>query len=89
MSSNHMEKEGLSRALQFLINQHHLNIATLITDRHKQVSKFLCNKYPDIKHQYDIWHISKGTLVIKIIVLFFPYVHHNKGLKKKLLKLSK
>ena len=89
MSSNHMEKEGLSRALQFLINQHHLNIATLITDRHKQVSKFLCNKYPEIEHQYDIWHISKGTLVIKIIVLFFPYVHHNKGLKKKLLKLSK
>ena len=35
------------------------------------------------------WHISKGTLVIKVIVLFFPYVHHNKGLKKKLLKLSK
>ena len=23
------------------------------------------------------------------VVLFFPYVHHNKGLKKKLLKLSK
>ena len=29
MSSNHMEKEGLSRALQFLINQHHLNIAQI------------------------------------------------------------
>ena len=80
-----MEKEGLSRALQFLIDQHHLNIAT---DRHRQVSKFLCNKYAEIEHQYDKWHISKGTLVIKVIALFFPYVHHQ-GLKKELLKLSK
>ena len=73
-----MEKERLSRALQFLIDQHHSNIATLIMDRNKQVSKFLCNKYPEIEHQYDIWHISKGTLVIKVI-LFFPHVNH-KGL---------
>ena len=50
-----MEKERLSRALQFLIDQHHSNIVTLIMDRNKQVSKFLCNKYPEIEHQYDIF----------------------------------
>ena len=36
-SSNHMEKEGLSRALNFL-RAKCLEIDTLITDRHRQIS---------------------------------------------------
>ena len=67
-----MEKEGLSRALQFLLDQH-LTVDTLITDRHKQISKFLCKKHPDITHRYDVWHIAKGAisfiLVSKLILL--------------------
>ena len=52
-----MEKEGLSRALQFLTS-HDLTVATLITDRHTQVFKFVCKKYLDIEHHYDVWHVS-------------------------------
>ena len=33
-----MEKEGLARALEFL-SANALQVATLITDRHKQISK--------------------------------------------------
>ena len=39
-SSNHMEKEGLKNALQFLMEKP-INIGALITDRHKQVTKFV------------------------------------------------
>ena len=55
-----MEKEGLSRAPQFLLD-HQLTVATLITDRHKQISKFIFIKHPDIAHHYDVWHVSKGA----------------------------
>ena len=61
-SSNHMEKEGLSRALDFLHSKC-LEIDTLITDRHRQISKFVCNQYPAIDHRYDVWHISKGLFI--------------------------
>ena len=32
----------------------------LVTDRHKQINKFLNKKFPEIKHRYDVWHVSKG-----------------------------
>ena len=59
-SSNHMEREGFSRALDFLTSNS-LEVGTLITDRHKQINKFLSNQYPDIDYRYDVWHISKGN----------------------------
>ena len=62
-----MEKEGLSRALQFLADSH-VTVATLITNRHKQVSKFFCKKYPEIKHHYDVWHVSEGMLILYYVV---------------------
>ena len=58
-----MKKERLSRALQFLTS-HDLTVATLITDQHTQVSKFICKKYPNIEHHYDVWHVSKDKLII-------------------------
>ena len=61
-SSNHMEKEGLCRALTFLA-ANSLQVSTLITDRHKEINKFLYKKHPDINHQYDVWHVSKGELI--------------------------
>ena len=57
-----MEKEGLARALQFL-STNSLQVATLITDRHKQISKFVSTQYPNIEHRYDAWHISKGQSI--------------------------
>ncbi|XP_065907620.1 uncharacterized protein [Dysidea avara] len=54
-----MEKEGLSRALQYL-HDNSLTIGMLITDRHKQINKFMSQSYPDIEHQYDVWHVAKG-----------------------------
>ena len=60
-SSNAMEKEGLCRAIEFL-SANSLNINTLVTDRHNQISKFVCKKHPSIEHHYDVRHVSKGML---------------------------
>ena len=58
-TSNHMEYEGLVRGLHFL-EENDLQIGTVITDRHKQINKYLSEVYPDVEHRYDVWHISKG-----------------------------
>ena len=56
-----MEKEGLSRAIDFL-SENSLTIHTLVIDRHKQITKFISKKHPNIEHHYDVWHVSKGML---------------------------
>ena len=58
-----MEKEGLSRALQ-LLKKKKLPIDVLVTDRHKQINKWLREKYPRVRHYYDVWHVVKGMEVI-------------------------
>jgi len=54
-----MEKEGLSRALQFL-HDNALTVGMLITDRHKQINKFMNQDYSEVEHQCDIWYVAKG-----------------------------
>ena len=58
-SSNHMEHQGLVRALQFLADNS-LQVATLVTDRHNQIAKYMTEVKPEIEHRYDVWHVSKG-----------------------------
>ena len=56
-----MEKEGLQRVLNFLQKQD-LEIEALVTDRHRQINKWLRENYPDIQHYYDVWHVAKGKV---------------------------
>ena len=60
-SSNAMEHQGLVRALDFL-EGHSIEVGTLITDRHKQIARYMRETHPDIIHQYDVWHVSKGDV---------------------------
>ena len=67
-SSNAMEHEGLVRTLDFLEQKSItigtlITVGTLITDRHKQITRYDREVHPDIPHQYDAWHISKCTNV--------------------------
>ena len=59
--SNAMEHQGLVRALDFL-EKHLIVVGTLITDRHKQIARYMRETHPDIIHQHDVWHISKGDV---------------------------
>ena len=56
-----MEKEGLHRVIQSLREQD-LSISALVTDRHKQINRWLRECHQEIKHYYDVWHIAKGKL---------------------------
>ncbi|XP_063043320.1 uncharacterized protein LOC134437731 [Engraulis encrasicolus] len=60
-NSNWCELEGLKRSIQ-LLSARDLTIATLVTDRHRQVAKWvreeLCPK--GTKHFFDVWHVGKS-----------------------------
>ncbi|XP_014678607.1 PREDICTED: uncharacterized protein LOC106818407 [Priapulus caudatus] len=59
-NSNAMELEGLKRVLTTL-NDNDIAVASIITDRHVQIRKFLREKHPEIHHWFDVWHLSKGV----------------------------
>ena len=54
-----MEKAGLCRILDF-IKSKGFAVEVLVTDRHKQINKYLRENHAEIKHFYDIWHVAKG-----------------------------
>ena len=58
-SSVAMEKVEPNRSLEFLQSSG-LKIHTLATDRHTGVQFLMKSNYPDIKHQFDVWHIAKN-----------------------------
>ena len=58
-----MEKEGLQRVLQYL-HENGMAVEILVTDRHRQINKWLRETYPEIKHFFDVWHVAKGNLRI-------------------------
>lgn len=60
-----MEKEGLSRALQYLHDKG-LVIQILVTDRHRQIAKWMRESHPEIKHYFDVWHVAKGMSIISL-----------------------
>ena len=64
--SYHMEKEGLERVLEFLQQQQQLQVDVLVTDRHRQINKWLRENHPEIMHYYDVWHVAKGTKIVRL-----------------------
>ncbi|XP_034078893.1 uncharacterized protein LOC117550588 [Gymnodraco acuticeps] len=58
-SSNAMELEGLKRGLQKLKDEG-VTIASITTDRHGSVKKYMREKEPSIEHWFDVWHVAKG-----------------------------
>lgn len=67
--SSHMELEGLKRGLDFLIEGNHLNVTTLVTDRHVMIKKYMRENQPDVKHYFDVWHIAKGTCMFDFLLV--------------------
>lgn len=54
-----MEREGLHRVIEF-VKEQELAIGIIVTDRHRQINKWLRETHPETKHFYDVWHIAKG-----------------------------
>ena len=85
-----MEKEGLARVLHFL-QQQGLKISVLVTDRHRQINKWLRENHPGITHYYDVWHVAKGNKVYSNLFAIpgSPVSYIIIGLRKKLEAVSK
>lgn len=59
-SSNAMEKEACHRLLNNM-TANNLDVKVLCTDRHAGIAKLLRDQYPDINHQFDLWHLAKSA----------------------------
>lgn len=57
-SSNAMEYEGCKRTLNSLLEKK-VPVRCMTTDRHTTITARMRSVYPKIKHQYDVWHLSK------------------------------
>ncbi|KAM7304046.1 uncharacterized protein ISCGN_013946 [Ixodes scapularis] len=58
-SSNRMETEGMERCLDYLRAQD-MSVDSLVTDRHSEGKASMRRNHPEIKHQFDVWHVAKG-----------------------------
>lgn len=61
-----MELEGLKRGLQFFAGQN-LQVNSLVTDRHRSISKYMREDQSEIDHRYDVWHIAKGVYLFHFL----------------------
>ena len=59
-SSVVMEKEGLRRCLDKLLDQG-ADIISYATNRHTGVTSLMKKCYPNIEHQYDGWQLAKSV----------------------------
>ena len=59
-NSNAMELEGLKGCLDHLEGEN-VKIAKPATDRHVQVRAHMKKERPDIKHNFDVWHVAKSV----------------------------
>ena len=67
-----MEKEGLGRAMEFF-SQYNIQIDILVTDRHKQINKWIRESHLEVKHYFDVWHVAKSMCsVVKILTHHLP-----------------
>lgn len=60
-SSVAMKKEGLQRGLSHVLIKLDLPIAILATDRRYAITALMKASYPNINHQFDVWHLSKSV----------------------------
>lgn len=61
-SSNAMELEGFKRCRQEL-HSFSIELASVTTDRHLGIAKYMREEWSEVQHFFDTWHISKGMVI--------------------------
>ena len=56
-------ERGSKSLHKLLTEDSKLEVGVLVTDRHKQINKWLQDVHPKITHYYNIWHVAKGMYV--------------------------
>lgn len=60
MVEGDLEKAACEKALDEITTK--LKVKLFLSDRHRGVGVLLRTKYPDIQHEFDVWHLSKSLL---------------------------
>ena len=55
-----MELEGFKRCRDDLVSKD-VQVASVTTDRHRSIAKFMRKEWVRPEHFFDTWHISKGA----------------------------
>ena len=58
-SSTHMELKGLQKMVQ-VFNQFNITVTAIVTDRHRQIQKWIRENWQTVHHYFDCWHIAKS-----------------------------
>ncbi|XP_070548761.1 uncharacterized protein [Ptychodera flava] len=58
-NSNAMEKAGFKKTLDRILTDE-VKVSTVATDRHLQIANTMKKDYPEISHQFDVWHVAKS-----------------------------
>ena len=59
-SSSGMELYAFKKVLLQLTQSDCLRFATLTTDRHQAIRKYMSSNHESIDHQFDVWHFAKS-----------------------------
>ena len=59
-SSNAMEREGFKRCME-KIQGNGAQVKVLATDRHVSIKSDMKKNYPNVDHQFDVWHLAKSV----------------------------
>ena len=54
-----MEPMGFKKGLDKLLDDG-IAVKVVTTDRHPSIRKMMREDYPDVTHQFDPWHVTKG-----------------------------
>lgn len=54
-----MEPMGFKKGLDKLLDEG-IAVKVVTTDRHPSIRKMMREDYPDVTHQFDPWHVTKG-----------------------------
>ena len=60
-----MEVMGFQRGLKELLDCG-VDVAVMIIDRSPSLRKLLREEFPEIRHEFDPWHVVKGKLLLEI-----------------------
>ena len=59
-SSNAMEREGFKRCME-KIQGNGAQVKVVATDRHVSIKSDMKKNYPNVDHQFDVWHLTKSV----------------------------
>jgi solute carrier family 8 (sodium/calcium exchanger) len=80
-SSPAMEYMAFTRLMESVAKSN-LNVSTFVSDRHSSIAKHMREKLPDVKHYFDLWHLTKSMyypvfcIVILSHLLWLPVQFH-------------